>query len=650
MSSSETALLAKGSRLPAIPEAWARGLALHPGAQELLALAEGLASFLPGREAAPHYDRSVLLFLCLLLAQADGHSGLALDPAEGGTLARLAQAFGADPAVLSAHAATGLPQVLLGGPGAPLVLEHGILYSQRLHRGEVRLAEALRARCQPVTGLGPEPSPAVLALPRPLNERQVLALRMALHAPLTLVTGGPGTGKTSIIVAILREAVRRGLDISRVALAAPTGKAANRMFSSILENLGELEQKHGVALPWAPGELAPSTLHRLLGFQAGTNRFRHTQDQPLPADLVIVDEASMVDLLMMERLFQALRPEARLVLLGDAQQLPSVEAGCVFQDLVASLPHAMVRLTRNYRMDTPEGQPVHHAAMKLAGSEPELLFREPHPILPCAPGNRAPRVDQFEGTPQEVRTFLLDWFHREVEGAMAGETFLERVEHTHRVDQGVWRTGDAERLRSLFERQKQTRILCPVREGSGLRCTAGINALLHREASRERDRKLDHALAVSLGEPVMMTRNDYRRWLFNGDQGLILLVARDGGPAHLEAVFPAPEGGFSAHAVVPILPHLELGYALTVHKAQGSEYQRVVIVLPEEDTPFLSKEILYTALTRAKQVVTIIGSREVILAAAARTLRRTSGLPGRLLAIVGLAHANMDCARSEDRQ
>jgi len=101
---------------------------------------------------------------------------------------------------------------------------------------------------------------------------------------------------------------------------------------------------------------------------------------------------------------------------------------------------------------------------------------------------------------------------------------------------------------------------------------------------------------------------------------------------------------------VPILPHLELGYALTVHKAQGSEYQRVVIVLPEEDTPFLSKEILYTALTRAKQVVTIIGSREVILAAAARTLRRTSGLPGRLLAIVGLAHANMDCARSEDRQ
>ena len=631
MSASEALLPLKGSRLPGIPKSWFPGLASHPGAVELLALAEGLATFLPGGQAHPQYERTVLLLLFLLLAQAEGHSGLPLDPAEGKPLARWCAAFGADPAVLAAQATPDRLAPLLGGPGAPLVLEHGVLYAQRLHQGEVRLAEAIAARCQPSSDLGPEPAPEVLTLPRPLNGLQALAVRQALSSRLTLVTGGPGTGKTSIIVAILREAVRRGTPIGRVALAAPTGKAANRMFTSILENLAELAQ-HQVPAPWQEGELSPATLHRLLGYQPGPNRYRHHRTQPLPADLVIVDEASMVDLLMMERLFQAVPPGARLVFLGDAQQLPSVEAGCVFQDLVNHLGHAVVRLTRNYRMGTKEGQPLFTAALKLAeGQEAQALFQDPHPILPWQPGFDAPRVDQFDGKPQELKAFLLDHFHNEVEFVQDRATFLDRIHHVHVEHQGEWRADDAQRLKHLFDLQKKSRILCPMREGAGLRCTEGINDLLHHAASRHRDRNLDHALALTLGEPVMMTRNDYRRWLFNGDQGLILMVARDGGPPRLEAVFPSPEGGFSAHAVGPILAHLELAYALTVHKAQGSEYERVVIVLPSEDTPFVSREILYTALTRAKRVVTIVGSREVILQAADRTLARTSGLPGRLL-------------------
>ena len=632
MSTSSLDFQDKGGRLLSqVPESWLKGLGEHGQGVELLPLAEGLASFLPFTEDGPPRE-AILLFLLLLLAQAEGHTGLPLDLGEGTLLERLASEFGAEPSALVDLAKSDTIAALRGAPGSalPLILDGNTLYSQRLHQAEVQLAQAIRARAE--AGLDPLPELAheVHSTPVVLNEEQVEAVSRALHARLTLITGGPGTGKTSIIVAILREALRRGMTLHRIALAAPTGKAANRMYGSIQDALWNLTEVQAVDQPLMTPALSPSTIHRLLGYQAGTNRFRHDHDNPLDADLVIVDESSMVDLILMERLLRAVRPEAKLVFLGDAQQLPSVEAGCVFKDLVAALPGSVVLLNKSFRMDHEEGQAVLFAARKLSGELQGDLFQEPHPLVPHAPGNLGPGVNFLDGGAKEVRAFLLDWFHREIECTSTPDDFLRRIRHVHVENQGQWLPDDLQRLTHLFEHYQRTRILCPIKEASGLRGVVGINEFLHKEASHSRDRALGRTLSVSLGEPVMMTRNDYRRWIFNGDQGLILMVARDGGHPRLEAVFPAPDGGFKAHAITPILPHLELAYAMTVHKSQGSEFEEVIIVLPEQDSEFVTKEILYTALTRARRRVTIVGNEAVVKKIAGRTLVRHSRLQFRL--------------------
>jgi len=302
----------------------------------------------------------------------------------------------------------------------------------------------------------------------------------------------------------------------------------------------------------------------------------------------------------------------------------------VFKDLVAALPESVVLLKKSFRMDHEEGQAVLSAARKMSGELQGDLFQEPHPLVPHAPGNLGPGVNFLDGGAKEVRAFLLDWFHREIECTSAPDEFLRRIRHVHVEKKGQWLPDDLQRLTHLFNHYQRTRILCPIKEASGFRGAVSINEFLHKEASHTRDRALGRTLSVSLGEPVMMTRNDYRRWIFNGDQGLILMVAKDGGHPHLEVVFPSPDGEFKAHAIAPILPHLELAYAMTIHKSQGSEFDRVVIVLPEQDSEFVTKEILYTALTRAKRAVTIVGGEEVIRKAARRTQSRYSGLQIRL--------------------
>ena len=366
MSTSSIAFQEKGGRvLRQLPEGWLKGLSQHGQGEDFLPLAEGLASFLPPSEEET-LRNATLLFLLLLLAQAEGHAGIPLDPGEGSLLGRLAEEFKADPALLADLAKSEALASVRGGPGTskPLVLDGDTLYAQRLHQAEVRLALAIRSRV-PKTGpldsdkqpdLGPDLDPEVRSSLvfaedgetqkiHQLNDEQVQAVRLALHAQLTLVTGGPGTGKTSIIVAILREALRRGVTLQRMALTAPTGKAANRMFGSIQEALGALVEMKEIDRPLLTPALSPSTLHRLLGYQPSANKFRYDRDNPLDVDLVIVDESSMVDLILMERLLRAVPPKAKVVLLGDAQQLPSVEAGCVFQDLVSGLPESCLLYT-----------------------------------------------------------------------------------------------------------------------------------------------------------------------------------------------------------------------------------------------------------------------------------------------------------------
>lgn len=616
-----------GRILRPAPEAWLAGLARHGQDVELLALAEGVASFaVEGQADATFREGAVLLALLLLVAQADGHACLPLQPA---TLDPLAADFGADPHALRDLVRDPRLAPILGAPGArrPILLDRDCLYAERMQRAEASLAARIMARQDAPDASPLAFDPAVLEAPAVLSGEQREAVAAALARPLTLITGGPGTGKTSIVVAILRAALGAGLAPADLALAAPTGKAAHRMGAALRDAAARIGRPGPADLALGDPALAPRTLHRLLGYRPEGERFRFHEANPLAARLVVVDETSMVDLVLLDRLLRALAPGARLVLIGDADQLPSVEAGTVFRDLVAELPGAAVRLTRSFRMEGA-GAAILAAAAKVQGGAPEALFEEPHPVaqLGSVDERQGCGVELLEVDEGGMEAFLARWLAREVEGV---DGFDASIRHVHRIRADGWLPADLARLQRMFSHLDRARILCPLKDAPRLRGSRAINAWLHAEVQERRDLGLEKRLAFSLGEPVMMTRNDYRRGIFNGDPGLMLLVARDRGEARLEAVFPAVDG-FRAFAAGPLLGDLELAYALTVHKAQGSEFDRVALVLPEQDSPLATREVLYTALTRARQGATVVGGRTALERAAARGIPRWSGFAARL--------------------
>lgn len=613
------------SRIPVLPEAppaWLKGLAACNQEAALLPLAEGVASFAAGA-ADPVFARGAwLLSLLVLAGQGLGHTCLPIDGPEG--LADLAGVFGEDPAQVRALIGDPRLDAILdraGGPPRPLVLDRGALYGHRLHRAESGFAGRVLARAALPDGPDPEIPEAILREPRELTEEQRQAVRCGLRRKLSLITGGPGTGKTSIVLAILRAALAAGTPPEAIRLAAPTGKAANRM----AKDLGRA--------PLAPGLPMPRTLHGLLDYVPSQARYRHHAGNPLSADLVIVDEASMIDLALMDRLFQAVKPEARLILLGDQDQLPSVDPGCAFKDLVASLPGIRSLLTRSLRMKFADaaGRAILLASRKVnrpADGPGEGLFEGEAAIRIRAGG------EPFQGSGVELAdldaaamaAFLDRWLPAQVEGL---EGFQEKIRHVFTCLDGVWDPGDLPRLQELFEHQNQARILCALKHAPELRGVHEINARLHARVQARADGKLRKDLDFSLGEPVLMTRNDHRRGIFNGDQGLMLLVAREGGGPSLDVVFPVL-GSYQAFAAGPLLKHLELAYALTVHKAQGAEYRTVALVLPTRPNRLLTRELVYTAMTRATHSVQIIAQPERLQAAADAGLVRHSGLAARL--------------------
>ena len=625
-----------GRWLRDLPEGWAEALQARGHELSLLPLAEGLASF--AVEAGRPPEGTILVALLVLVAQAEGHAGLVLEGQGQDVAEDLAGAFHTTVAALRGHLEA-MP-ALLGAKGdrKPLILDAGTLYSERLFRAETRLGQDLGARtapcCEPDPGLL---DPAVTDHPQTLNADQRLGVARALAWPLTVITGGPGTGKTSIIVAILRSALRCQVPLARIALAAPTGKAANRMDEAIRKALLQVETLPELDRPLLATPLKARTLHRLLGYHPTGDTYRHHEENPIAADLVIIDESSMVDLMLMERLVRAVPRGARMVLLGDGDQLPSVEAGRVFADLVGALDGQVTVLKQSYRMreDDPAGSAVLTAARWIGGQETLKkagLFGPPFPILEHDPARDTREdpagVDLLDVNQEGWEAFLRRWLKQELEKPLPD--YDDRLRHIHRMKDGAWAEGEEARLKALLDNMNRVKILCPLKQAPELRGAVAINAFLHDQVSQARGRGLVKQLTLSLGEPVMMTWNDYRRGLFNGDQGLVLQVGRDGFKAHLEAVFPCEGGGFAAHAIGPILGDLELAYALTVHKAQGSEFERVAVVLPKAGSEFVTREILYTALTRAQQSVTLVGSREAVEKAAGRVLKRQSSLGSRL--------------------
>ena len=563
---------------------------------------------------ASEATRDRLRHLARLLLTAEAQGSTRLPQSRLGEQVPLEELF-SDPAL----------EPFLGqvGEAKPFLQDDTWITTHRLFTAEQAFAERVSARARSASRER-FLAEALTQTPVRLSGEQIQAVQAALDYPITLISGNPGTGKTSIVVAILRALVRNQVPASRIALAAPTGKAAHRMREAILGALEKIQDRTPEEDRLA-AEVQPRTLHRLLEWHPGQGLFRRHERRLLDCEVLIVDEGSMVGLELADRLLRALPPTAQLVILGDADQLPSVEAGVVFRDLLRVYPASARYLTHSYRMDAgdPEGRNILSVARALNSNDKRKLWEDDDCIRVRAELNEVQfrGVELLDTNEEGLRVFLEAWGQAQRQGFPAWSETLRR---TWRMDaQGQWSPGEEERLETVFRHQEQARILCPLKEAKGLRGTEAINQHLHALARAQMGQGLRSELDFYLGEPVMVHVNDYEHGLFNGDQGLVLLVRKEGGDPHQMAVFPR-ERGFLAVPLDAIRFRLELAYALTVHKSQGSEYDRVALVLPLQDHPALSRESTYTALTRARKGVLILGSREVLEASAGRGVMRFS--------------------------
>jgi exodeoxyribonuclease V alpha subunit len=443
---------------------------------------------------------------------------------------------------------------------------------------------------------------------------QKSALRLAVQHRFCVLSGGPGTGKTYTLakIILLLNALAGDAPV-RIKLAAPTGKAAARLQEAIEASLLKMEKSAGRAVN---GTLEKAqTLHRLLAIDLRTGRSRFNEHTPLAADAVIVDEASMVDLSMMARLITALPPKVRLILSGDKDQLASVEAGAVLGDICygvhqgagtgqgdgPGLDEHIVLLRRNFRFERRSG--IHDLCQSINRGDSEAtagILADPayegvalHPV--DGPGDVA---DLLAG---EIRQIIAPWFAEKDPGRM-------------------------------LDNLAGFKILTVVRHGPyGVR---EMNLLVDRVLARMDLIPAQRIVETHMypgwypGRPVMVTRNDYHHALFNGDMG-VAVAAGEEAQRKLQVVFNDARKGlrsFSPHQ----LPAHETAYATTVHKSQGSEFHRVVLVLPDQDIPLLTRELLYTAVTRARGSVAVIGKADLLAVAVKRRTRRTSGLKDKL--------------------
>lgn len=532
----------------------------------------------------------------------------------------------------------GAPEVIGHGPDEyrPLLRIEGYLYHHRLYAVETRLTASILSRIATEVPSSfeqiqdarrdVEARPALLTSGTPivLSREQGEAIALAAARPLTLISGGPGTGKTSIVVALLRVLARLGIPIETVQLAAPTGKAAWRMGESIRHTLSMLRDPTRSDQTLIEDPPTPQTLHRLLSYHPRSGLFRRHRNAPITARFVIVDESSMIDIYLMERLLSALKPETQLVLLGDAYQLPSVSAGAVFKDLLGALPHSRITLHQSYRMreEDPDGRAILGFAQQiregLSPYEESATLKVRHQL-----SELSWRGAELLEWPQSEQWALLDaWAKRFIFGDSRIQELRARCWRFHG---GHLVPDDLTELTELFNHQSQAKMLCVTQNlETGV---SKINARFHRRFARFTQREAPYLV----GEPVMMLHNDYDRMLFNGDQGLILWGQwTKESQAHPLVVFPAMNGGYRAFEMEALSGRIEHCYAMTVHKSQGSEYERVALLLPPRPLPLLSRELIYTAVTRSRTSVVIVGDGELLTPKTLRHHPRSSGIISRL--------------------
>ena len=511
--------------------------------------------------------------------------------------------------------------------GRPLRLAGGLLYLERYWQQEELVRVQLQRRFA-------APAPEIdqprlsAALPRLFDheglapgeaDRQQLAAAVTALGRVSVLAGGPGTGKTTTVarlLALLRDQPGPAL---RIALAAPTGKAAARLEEAVRAATAQLDVEDQRRL----GELTASTLHRLLGWLPGNrSRFRHDATNQLPHDVVIVDEMSMVSLTLMARLLEAVRPSARLVLVGDPDQLSSVEAGAVLADIArapgppdADLGQRLVEL----------GLIADHATAPVHGVvQLTHTWRFGGAIGALA---RAIRAADADGAVAVLRSGASDVHFSEIDlgaaptkasaSALAGMAAQVRATGVAMLDAA--RSGDVAGALAALDRH---RLLCAHRRGPYGVLRWGL----------EVERWLAEAIPGYgedgewyVGRPLLITANDYEMSLYNGDTGVIVET-----PDGVRAAFAR---GAAAKLFAPVrLDAMQTVHAMTVHRAQGSQFDSVSFVMPPPDSPLLTRELLYTAVTRARRHVLLIGSEEAIRGAVQRPANRASGLRHRLAA------------------
>ena len=538
----------------------------------------------------------------------------------------------------------------------PLVLDGSRLYLRRNWAREVSVAEAIDQRLATVSPLPAERLRAALGRLFPnagdQTDWQQVACALASRSGIGIITGGPGTGKTTTVVrllGLLQSLAMTDNQRLRIRLAAPTGKAAARLTESIGEQVEKLEVEAAVR-DAIPTEV--TTLHRLLGTRPDSRHFRHHADNPLHADLVVVDEASMIDMDMMASLLAALSPHTRLILLGDKDQLASVEAGAVMGDLCRHAHQGRYQQsTIEFVRDTcgaeiSDYQETEQAPGNALAQQTAMLRTNWRSKDSPGIGELARAVNE-ENLPQVRKAFQQydDSLHRHPlrsDGQQLEALLLNG-------------SGDHPGLRALFQAvatppaQRQEfdgwaaallKQLTHQQLLSGLRSGPfGVEQLNQRITRHLQQQDLAPEREWYPGRPVMMTRNDYQLGLMNGDVGLTLPLLeekkreeRNGKPALLLRVaFQLPDGRIKW--VLPSrLDGVETVYAMTVHKSQGSEFRHTLLVLPDAPHPLLTRELIYTAVTRARDRFTLLefGKPSVLDSAVKKRTWRASGLAERL--------------------
>lgn len=466
-----------------------------------------------------------------------------------------------------------------GEPAALMVFANGLLYLERYFAYEERVAASLRGLANAPT-VGSDAALEAIAAMLPGDGPQRRAAEHALSNRLTVIAGGPGTGKTYTITRVLAALIADAARPVRIGLAAPTGKAASRMKEALYAAATDLAEGPGLA------DLNTSTVHRLLGYRDGI-RFRHDRNNPLPFDVVVVDEVSMVSLPLMGRLVDAIGSDTRLVLVGDPYQLASVEAGAVLGDITRTdgvVGESIVALSEARRFAESSGVAKLSEAIRLGNADRAL------DILGDPTFSDVALTDLADSAPILQRAVVNGCAALELAAGGDGPGALDRIGHT--------------------------KLLCGTRKGDNgrdawqARIETGVLSAISGRAHRGR---------WYVGKPVIATANDYLLGLFNGDTGIV--VQHDG---RRRVVFP--DSGNPEPLDPAQVGQLDTWWTMTIHKSQGSEFNHAVIALPDTGSPILTRELLYTGVTRAKEQVTVVATAEAVRAAIGNPIRRASGL------------------------